>query len=512
MKKLLSLLSSPSTLYIYIVLMLLSCGCSHNVQRQYRIGVSQCLDDAWRQKMNYEMNRELLLHPEMTLSIRVAHGSNDLQCAQIDSFISEHVDLLIVSPNEAEEVKPAVTRAYRSGIPVIVADRRVTGNEWTAFIGGDNYKVGTLMGEWIIDRYHEQKRDKKSKRFVALEVAGLPGSTPATLRHQGMTETLSQYDAKQQEKNRPALAIEVHTVLGDWQKADAYSAVSEYIQAHPSPDVIVAQNDLMAIGAAEAISNYNLAIPIMGVDGIILGLQAIEAGIITCSATYSSRGDMVIETASKILNGRAYVKDTVLQTTLVDKTAAQALLIQHQERVHDLETLQMVWERSDEMRQEMRADKNILSIAMILMCLLFCVVVAFILFRQQLMGRVLKDEVVPQLEDVQEAIRLSGRDEAFAERLQKTVDEHISNPNLSVEYLGSLLQLSRTQVFRRVKSVTGKGPLDYIRERRLIHADELLHKTDMTIQQVALQFCFSSAGYFTKCYKDYFGHLPSERR
>jgi AraC-like DNA-binding protein len=87
---------------------------------------------------------------------------------------------------------------------------------------------------------------------------------------------------------------------------------------------------------------------------------------------------------------------------------------------------------------------------------------------------------------------------------------HLS-PNLNVEFLGAQLALSRTQIFRRVKAITGKGPLDYIRERRLIRADELLRTTDMTIQQVALQLCFSSPGYFTKCYKEQFGHLPSER-
>lgn len=132
----------------------------------YRIGVSQCLDDAWREKMNEEMARELLLHPEMTLRTRVAGGSNELQCAQIDSFISEKVDLLIVSPNEAEEVQPAVTRAYEAGIPVIIADRLVPGQDWTAFIGGDNERVGELMAEWIMSHYKEG--------LHVLEVTGLP--------------------------------------------------------------------------------------------------------------------------------------------------------------------------------------------------------------------------------------------------------------------------------------------------------------------------------------------------
>lgn len=159
-------------LSILYFLLLVGC-CQHKPNATYRIGVSQCLDDAWRQKMNYEMERELLLHPDMTLSRRIAYGSNELQCEQIDSFIRERVDLLIVSPNEAEQVQPAVTRAYRAGIPVIVADRRVPGDEWTAFIGGDNYKVGRLMAQWVT----EKLGTSKARPFVVLEVAGLPGST-----------------------------------------------------------------------------------------------------------------------------------------------------------------------------------------------------------------------------------------------------------------------------------------------------------------------------------------------
>ena len=100
---------------------------------------------------------------------------------------------------------------------------------------------------------------------------------------------------------------------------------------------------------------------------------------------------------------------------------------------------------------------------------------------------------------------------AFGERLKQIVDDHLTDPDLNVEFLSGKLALSRTQIFRRVKTITGKGPLDYIRERRLLRADELLRTTDMTVQQVSLELCFSSPGYFTKCYKEYFGHLPSTR-
>ena len=484
--------------------------CCTPQQPNYRIGVSQCLDDAWRQKMNQEMSRELLLHPEMTISTRIAYGSNVLQCAQIDSFISERVDLLIVSPNEAEEVKPAVTRAYRAGIPVIVADRRVTGDEWTAFIGGDNYKVGGLMAEWILKKKSECEVTP-NRPFHVLEICGLQGSTPATLRHKGMMDGLQVL-----EKADSGSPVVVHSVMGEWQKTDAYNAVQQYLSENPLPDVVVAQNDLMAIGAAEAIHDFlpygsSSARPIMGVDGIKPGLQAIVDGVIECTAIYSSRGDMIIQAASQILSGEPFIRDTVLETMLIDAMAARPMLKQVDAREHDLETLRLVQAQNEQKWQQLNATKKMLVYFVIVSCVLFLLSIGYVLFAQGKMQTEIRRDIIPQLEEVQEAIQLSRKDAVFAERLRQVVDEHLSDPNLNVESLGSMLQLSRTQLFRRVKMVAGKGPLDYIRERRLVQADKLLHTTDMTVQQVALSLCFSSPGYFTKCYTEYFGHLPSVR-
>lgn len=493
-------------------LCLLMTGCNSRTP-QYRIGVSQCLDDAWRQKMNYEMERELLLHPDMSLSRRIAYGSNELQCAQIDSFIKERVDLLIVSPNEAKQVQPAVTRAYRAGIPVIVADRRVPGDEWTAFIGGDNYKVGQLMAQWVIGKASDKGSKAKGKPFVVLEVAGLPGSTPATLRHKGMKEGIE--EAKEEGLGAK---VEVQSVMGSWYQENAHEVVSEYLETHPLPDVIVAHNDLMAIGAAEAVTRNPspvthgpLSIPIMGVDGIHPGLQAIVDGKIECSATYSSRGDMIIDAAARILHKESYVHDTVLETTLVDITAAYPMLKQDEDITRDLETLHLFQTQTESKWRQLRYDKTLLITWLIVSIALFLLAAGYIIANQVKLQQKIKQEILPQLEDMQEVILLSKKDEAFAERLRRVVDDYLTDPNLNVEFLGSKLQLSRTQLFRRVKAVAGKGPLDYIRERRLIRADELLRTTDMTIQQVALELCFSSPGYFTKCYKEYFGHLPSAR-
>jgi len=475
-------------------------GCSTR-QQQYRIGVSQCLDDAWRQKMNEEMERELLLHPEMSISRRIAYGNSERQCAQIDSFIEERVDLLIVSPNVAEEVKPAVTRAYRAGIPVIVADRRVTGDEWTAFIGGDNYRVGQLMADWLLS-----VQTSKILPLQVLEVTGLPGSTPATLRHKGMMDRIA---------DSGGIKPQLESVIGSWYKEDAYHIVRDYLRLHKHVNVIVAQNDLMAIGAADAVRDSKGygpgSVRIMGVDGIMLGLQAIVDGTIDCSATYPSRGDLIIETAARILSEEPFTRDSVLETMLIDASVANPMLAQYRARMHDFETLHIVQLRSDMRWQQMKNSRLVLVLAIVFVFLLFLVALGFLIYSQRKINKEITRDILPQLEEVQEAIQLSHRDVAFGERMKQIVDDHLTDPNLNVEFLGSALQLSRTQIFRRVKTITGKGPLEYIRERRLLHADELLRTTDMTVQQVALELCFSNPGYFTKCYKEHFGHLPSKR-
>ena len=332
---------------ITILLLLLFTG--FNMPRShYRVGVSQCYDDAWRQKMNAEMERELLFHPEMTLTKRIAYGSNDVQCAQIDSFIAERVNLIIVSPNEAEAVKPAVSRAYNAGIPVIVADRRVPGDEWTAFIGGDNYRVGVLMAEWI-----RRVQAETSHPLQVLEVTGLPGSTPEMLRHQGLVETMYKGTKDNVQRNP-----EIHSVVG---AADAYKAVQNYLQQHAHIDAIVAQNDLMAMDASKAVRDLGYGpVRIMGVDGLQDGLQAIVNGVMECTATYPSRGDMLIETAAHILAGEPFVRDTVLPTVLVDKETAEAMLDLSAEMDHEVGTITMLKQRSDILREEYRHQRTIL--------------------------------------------------------------------------------------------------------------------------------------------------------
>ena len=324
------------------------------------------------------------------------------------------------------------------------------------------------------------------------------GSMPEQLRHQGLTDGING-------------KIDLQSVAG---YIDAYTEVSRYLSSHKNIDAIVAQNDIMAIESAKAVRDaegYGKgSVRIMGVDGITVGLQAIANGDIECSAVYPTRGDLLVTTAAAILSGAPFVRDTVIETTMVDATMAPLLLREFELRTHDLETMQMVNKLAETNLHNIRIDRNLLIIAFIVVSALLLLALLYVLYQQTMMQTKI-NRTIRQVEDVQEAIQLNHRDAAFAERIRQIVDSHLTDPKLNVEYLATALQLDRTQVFRRVKSVTGKGPAEYIREQRLIRADEQLRTTDKSIRQIANELCFSSPGYFSKYYKDYFGHLPSEQ-
>ncbi len=359
---------------------------------QYRLGFSQCFDDAWRQKMNAEMECELLLHPEMDMQMRVAYGDNVLQSAQIDSFIAEGVDLLIVSPSAEEGVTAAVRRAYEAGIPVILADRRVSGEQWTAFIGGDNYGAGVLLATWL-----RQVQRQTDHRLQVLEVCDMEGSTPARLRHQGLMDKLKVESQKSKDLQMP----EVHSVNGS---VSAYKAVLTFLAAHKDVDAIVAHNDRMAIDAARAARELDYSsLRIMGIDGANEGLQAIMAGEIECTATYPSRGDLLIATAAQILKGEPFTKDSIIPSVIVDRSAAEAMLDLSKEAEHEVGTIMMLKGRTEVLREEFRLQHTILWMVGVFSWVL--IILFFYMFRLYRQRKRLHEQLLEAQEHLEEATR-----------------------------------------------------------------------------------------------------------
>ena len=343
-----------------VALCFVSCGEATTVD--YRIGVSQCSDDAWRTKLNEEMRRELLFYPGVSLEVRSADDDNERQARDIDYFIGQGVDLLVVSPNRADSLTPAVSKAFDAGIPVIVADRKVTGDKYTAFVGGDNFEVGKLQGEYL-----QRVLPQGGK---VLEVMGLIGSTPQELRHQGLVESLSDVGNRYQ----------FVQCMGAWKRDKGEAEVQKVLAQHPDIKVILAQNDQMAIGASRALQSARLdhKVFIMGVDGLTgtdNGIEAIRNGTIDVSATYITGGDLIVQTAMKILRGEPFERDVVLPTSLIDMGAAKSIDNVYREVDHQIETVKMLQARADSYWQQLDLERTLMYalLALLAMALLFLI-------------------------------------------------------------------------------------------------------------------------------------------
>ena len=291
---------------------LMSCTQKHT---RYRIGVSQCSDDEWRHKMNNEIVREALFYDGVEVEIRTAKDNNRNQIADIKYFIDKKVDLLIVAPNEAAAITPVVEKAYRQGIPVVVIDRKILSDKYTAFVGADNYEIGKDVGQYILNRLHGKGK--------VLEIRGLEGSTPAMERHKGLTDVL---------KEEPGIEITA-SVDGAWLQSVAGEKMDSVFQTNKNIDLVFAQNDRMAIGAylsarQQQLEKEMLFVGIDALPGKEYGVEQIINGVLDATFIYPTGGDKVVQVAMDILEKRPYERDTKLSTALVDKTNARVMQLQ----------------------------------------------------------------------------------------------------------------------------------------------------------------------------------------
>lgn len=153
--------------------------------RPFVIGVSQCSEDIWRNKLNDELKMGEFLNDSIIVKLASSNDDNVLQNKQINQFVDEGVDLLVVSPNQLSPISKAVERAYDKGIPVILYDRKTNSDKYTAFIGCDNYLIGESMGTFIAQQLHGKGR--------IVEITGLEGSSPALDRHRGFMDAVKSY-------------------------------------------------------------------------------------------------------------------------------------------------------------------------------------------------------------------------------------------------------------------------------------------------------------------------------
>lgn len=296
--------------------LLLLAGCNRNTKK-YVIGVSQCSEDIWRNKLNDELLMETYQHKDIELLFASAKDNDKLQTEQIEKFIQRGVDLLIISPNQVHSITPVIDKAYDKGIPVILFDRKTDSQKYTAFIGADNVKVGKTIGEFIAKILHGEGK--------VIEIKGLDNSSPAIDRHKGFVQALSKY---------PDIHLK-RTLSGEWTKESGYKSIKSAIADAKDCNIIWGQNDRMAEGAQRAMAEAGIRnVLYVGTDALPNkggGIEAVHNGKLLASYIYPTRGDMVMQLAMRILKKQPFHRDNYLKGALVTKDNAKVLLLQNEE-------------------------------------------------------------------------------------------------------------------------------------------------------------------------------------
>ena len=528
-------------------------GCSQR-QPRHIIGVSQCSEDVWREKQNAELRLSSYFQDGVQLKFAAAYDSDERQIEQIDSLVNSGIDLLIVAPNQVQTINPAIDRAYDKGIPVIVFERKTSSRKYTAFMSADNYEMGRQMGEYIVTRLKGEGR--------VLELTGLKGSSPAIERHKGFVEAV---------QDAPGIHV-VASLQGDWTEGTAYNTTRQWLASHPDThiDLVFGANDRTAMGARRAFeevfrntytrfSQKGDGLPLYcGIDGLpgkAGGIRLVRDSILDASYIYPTYGDRLLQLAVDILDGKDFQKEILMQSAIVTRDNANILLMQADEIMQQEARLDQLHAKADSYLQELGTQRTITWLACGITVLLVIVAVLFYLYyigkikmrRERVVNTLwnLTPEteapaapiVTPEAEEAAAPATTADTPEAettdgeaadgeaadgetegaasaatsiFIARFKEVVESRMENSELSVEDLAADMNLSRVQLYRKVKSITGSTPVELLRTARLNRAYRLLLTTDRSVSEIAYQVGFTAPSYFTKCFKEEYGMLPGE--
>ena len=340
----------------------MSLVCCSEKTHKYKIGISQCSDDSWRQKQNSEFRFMSYINDSVAVDIKSAKDNNAQQAAQIDSLVDEGIDLLVVCPNQLDGVTKAIDRAYDKGIPVIFFDRTTKSNKYTAFIGCDNYRIGFDLGTYIANQLNGSGR--------VVEIRGLENSSPAKGRHEGFVDAL---------KNYPDVKI-VASEAADWEQAGAEQAMEKILAKTTDFDYVYAHNDRMAYAAFLTMRRHNLSgkAKFVGVDGLLGkggGVEMVNEGILDASFLNPTGGDEVIDLAMKILTGKDFNRNNSLSTTIITKNNAELTLMTDLNAEQQRNMLERLHNQVDKYERYNSGQELVIGLLVVFLVLLVAAVV-----------------------------------------------------------------------------------------------------------------------------------------
>lgn len=347
-----------------VSLCLASCG-GGEAHKRFVVGVSQCSEDTWRDKLNEEL-RIAATYYDVDLQIKSANDDVRLQTEQIDRFVEQGVDLLVVAPGQVS-ISPAIDKAYEKGIPVIIFDRQTRSNKYTAYIGADNHDIGASMAEFMANA--------NTAGTKVVELCGLSSSSPAIERDAGFDSVAA---------HRPNIDI-VKKVYADWTEEGAYHVMDSLLSTpYPAFNCLFAHNDRMAMGARRAVVKHGIdpkTIKLCGIDAMPQhggGMQLVAEGKLFASSIYPTRGDEVMRLAMKILTHKPYNRENRLSSALVTEANARVLLMQNDETTRQQGHLSELRNRVDKTVSDFKTQRIYLLImlsALLLLALAYVYVV-----------------------------------------------------------------------------------------------------------------------------------------
>lgn len=420
---------------LLICILSLTISCKREGEKKFVVGVSHSsINDSWRKAMVLDMQVKASEYPGLTLQIKDAGEDNDTQIKQIREFIKQRVDLVIISANESEPVTTAAVEAFRAGIPTIIIDRKIYSEEYTTFIGADNYEIGRAAGLFVNSLL-------KKRKTTIVEVWGREGSSSARDRHNGFSDALIHNDN-----------VILKTVYGRWHAKETKENIAT-LGLFDDIDIVYAHNDVMALAAREAIMEIDsLAvkkIKFIGIDALPgkgKGIEAVSNGHLTASFVYPTGGTTAIKVAWQILNGQPVSKQYALTSALIDKDNAGTLYLQTEQLADYQEQIEKQRNNLEEMLSEYRFLQN--SVGLILLLLgvvgLLALYVIHIFRKVQRKNHELKRTNI-QVEQQREELAVANRkiEQATTRKLQffTNVSHEIKTPLTLI--LGPLNKLSK---------------------------------------------------------------------
>ena len=272
----------------------------------FLIGMSQAnLVEPWRVTMNLEFQEAAQKYDN--LRVIYTDGAQDTrrQIADVEMLMGYGIDLLVISPNDSEALRPVLADVYRQ-IPVIVLDRAISGEDYTLFIGPDNDRIGYLAGERVIEALGEAGG-------TVVQILGTADSPPVAARQAGFQRALTDHSE-----------IHMEDVLSaNWLQDQAQDRFKEYLVVHgKGADIVAAQNDAMAYGAWLAADSLRIkGITFMGVDGLEGtdgGIDLVNRGILDSTIYCPTGGSQAIEYSMRVLSGEVLrEKQLILEPRII---------------------------------------------------------------------------------------------------------------------------------------------------------------------------------------------------